>query len=322
MLQTIINRANEIAKYANKTPILTSSTINQMTDAKIFFKCENFQKGGAFKFRGALNTILQLTEDEKKRGIIAHSSGNHAQAVAIVGRLLGIKTTIVMPKNASSVKIAATKGYGATVVFSDIDIKSREETCQQLIDKYNYVLIHPYDNQNIIIGAASTAFEITEEIGELDYIITPIGGGGLISGTGLYSKLSGKIKYVIGSEPELADDAYLSLKTGKLQPAKPPKTIADGLLTHLSELTFNHVTKYVDDIITVSEEEIINAMKLIWERLKIIIEPSSAVPVAALFKGIENGIIKRKSRVGIIISGGNVDLSNYFNELNKKIKDP
>jgi threonine dehydratase len=319
MLDEILERAQEIEHIANYTSVLTSRTLNEMTGCDVYIKCENFQRGGAFKFRGAYNAISQLSDEEKDRGIITHSSGNHAQAVAYVGKLQGIKTTIVMPDNAPDIKVDATRGYGAEIVFSEATIESRENACNKLIDEHGYTLIHPYDNRNVIIGAASASVELISETGPLDYIIAPIGGGGLISGTSAYSKLSGKVKYVIGAEPELANDAYLSLKMGEIQPQQTPVTIADGLRTMLSPLTFNFIKEHVDEIITVSETEIVEAMRFFWERMKIVIEPSSATVLAALIKGLSNDQIESDSKIGLIISGGNVALEGFFERINKQI---
>ena len=322
MLEEILDRAKEIEHIANYTSVLTSRTLNEMTGCDVYIKCENFQRGGAFKFRGAYNAISQLTDDEKERGIITHSSGNHAQAVAYVGKILGIKTTIVMPNNAPDVKVDATRGYGAEIVFSEVSIESREETCNKLIDEHGYSLIHPYDNRNVIIGAASASVELISETGPLDYIIAPIGGGGLMSGTSAYSKLSGKVKFVIGAEPELANDAYLSLKSGEIQAQKTPITIADGLRTMLSPLTFSFIKEHVDSIITVSEAEIVDAMRFFWERMKLVIEPSGAVVLAVLIKGLSDDLIAKESKIGLIISGGNIDLENFFKSMKSQIAQP
>ena len=313
MVSEFIEAYSRLKDVANKTPVFSSRMLNSLIgNNEVHFKCENFQRVGAFKFRGAYNTIVQLDEDEKRRGVITHSSGNHAQAVALVGKLLNIKTLIIMPENAPQVKVNATKEYGAEVVFSKSSIQAREEMCNKLIEEDGYALIHPYDNQNIIYGAGTAALELVDEVGELDYLLAPIGGGGLISGTSKYAKESGTATYVLGAEPEMADDAYRSLKTKKLVTSHQPKTIADGLRTLLSPLTFTHIQQYVDDIILVRELEIIQAMKLLWERMKIVVEPSGAVPLAATIKGYESGIIPPKSKIGIILSGGNVDLTSFF----------
>ncbi len=319
MLENIINASARIAKVANHTPVMTSSTLNEELNCEIFMKCENFQKGGAFKFRGAYNAISKLTDEQKLKGIIAHSSGNHAQGVALVGKILDIKTVIVMPDNAPQVKINATRGYGAEVIFCPPTIEDRTRVCDAEIDKHGYTLIHPYDNENIIEGAASACVELTNEVDELDVLIVPIGGGGLISGSSIYAKLSGKIPIVIGAEPLGADDAYRSFVSEERVLSHVPKTICDGLLTTLSERTFNYINKYVDEIITVEEREIVEAMKFVWERMKIIIEPSSATVLAALRKGRASGSIDDNLRVGMIFSGGNVDINEFFDKIYAKI---
>lgn len=316
MLERIIKSAKILSKIANKTPVMTSRTLNKELNCEIYFKLENFQRGGAFKFRGAFNAISKLDEESKKKGIITHSSGNHAQAVALNGKLLGLKTVIVMPKNAPQVKVDATRGYGAKIVFSASSIESRVKLCDELIEKYSYTMIHPYDNQDVIEGAASVALELVEEVGDLDLIIAPIGGGGLISGTSAYAKLSGKIKRVIGAEPVKADDAFRSFRDNKRVEVHTPDTICDGLRTVLSDLTFGYIVKYVDQIITVEENEIVEALRFIWARMKVLVEPSSAVVLAALRKGIDSGDIIKGSRIGLIISGGNVNIESLIDQYN------
>ncbi|NHI93756.1 MAG: pyridoxal-phosphate dependent enzyme [Candidatus Lokiarchaeota archaeon] len=294
---------------ANKTPVMTSRTLNEMVDASVFLKCENFQRIGAFKFRGAFNKISQLSSEQKKKGVITHSSGNHAQAVAIVAKLLHIKAVIVMPDNAPEVKVNATKGYGAKIVFCENNAEAREKTAQELINANGYTMIHPYDDDQIIAGSGTAAYELIKQVGELDYVFCPIGGGGLISGTAVATKGLSNSSIVIGVEPEMASDAYKSFKSGKIFSSIYPDTIADGLRTSLSERTFEYIKKYVDEIIIVSEKEIIDAMKFLWERMKLVIEPSGAVPVAGIIKYKEK--LKSK-RVGAIISGGNIDLKDFF----------
>lgn len=316
MLERIIKSAKILSKIANKTPVMTSRTLNKELNCEIYFKLENFQRGGAFKFRGAFNAISKLDEESKKKGIITHSSGNHAQAVALNGKLLGLKTVIVMPENAPQVKVDATRGYGAKIVFSASSIESRVKLCDELIEKYSYTMIHPYDNQDVIEGAASVALELVEEVGDLDLIIAPIGGGGLISGTSAYAKLSGKIKRVIGAEPVKADDAFRSFRDNKRVEVHTPDTICDGLRTVLSDLTFGYIVKYVDQIITVEENEIVEALRFIWARMKVLVEPSSAVVLAALRKGIDSGDIIKGSRIGLIISGGNVNIESLIDQYN------
>ena len=294
-----------------QTPVMTSLTANQLANCNLFFKCENFQRTGAFKFRGAYNAISQLSSEEKKRGVVAHSSGNHAQAVALASKMLGIPATIVMPKNASPVKIAATKGYGATVMICDPVVEVREHTTAALIEEHQYVLIHPYDDPRVIAGAGTAALELFHEIDALDSVLAPVGGGGLISGAIIASKGFKPTPQVFAVEPEQANDAFKSFNTGKLVPSINPNTIADGLRTSLSDRTFSIIRKGVEDIITVSEEEIIEAMRFLWERMKLVVEPSGAVPLAGLFNSKDR---LANQRVGLILSGGNVDLSSFFNQ--------
>lgn len=299
--------AKRIRGFAHKTPVLQSSYFNQLTGADLFFKCENFQKVGAFKFRGAFNAISQLSKEDGEKGIITHSSGNHAQAVALASRKNGYKATIVMPENAPKVKVNAVRDYGAKIVFCKSTIESRQETTDQIISKTGATFIHPYDNADVIAGQGTSAKELLEEIPDLHIIIAPIGGGGLMSGTAIASKSIKPDIQVLGAEPKLADDAYRSYQAGSIQPVLRTDTIADGLRTSLSSLTFQIIQENVDDIITVSEESIIRDMRRVWERMKIIIEPSCAVPISALLDG-EIDISGKK--IGIILTGGNVDLEN------------
>ncbi len=315
----IESAAIRIQPYINRTPVKTSRTLNSLLSAKVFFKCENFQRMGAFKFRGACNALLTMDEESKAKGVVTHSSGNHAQAVALAGNMLGLKTTIIMPKNAPKVKVDATRGYGAEIVFSEPDIRSREEACNKLIDKFGYTLIHPYDNERVIQGAGTAAMELLEDVGKLDYLIAPIGGGGLMSGSSIYAKESKKVKVVWGSEPKGADDACRSFISGELVTDHTPNTIADGLRTLLSHRTFGYIRKNVDEIITVNEIQIIESMKFLWERMKLVIEPSGAVPLAALFKAKEEGKLPSGSTVGLILSGGNIDLAPFFQKLTESL---
>ncbi|MHA3964251.1 MAG: pyridoxal-phosphate dependent enzyme [Candidatus Thorarchaeota archaeon SMTZ1-45] len=308
-LQDIYDAHKRIRDYALWTPVMTSSTIDKLIDCKVFFKCENFQRVGAFKFRGALNTISQLTDDERKRGVIAHSSGNHAQALALAASLLHIKATIVMPKNSPKVKVDATCGYGADVVFCENSIESRVKVANELIERYNYVLIHPYNDERIIAGAGTTALELIEEVRVIDYMFAPVGGGGLLSGTSIATKGLCSDSKVIGVEPSNADDAFRSFRDGKIYPSINPNTIADGLRTQLGDLTFPIIKEYVDSIVTVTEEEIVEAMKLLWERMKIVVEPSGAVSLAGVIKMRDE---LQDKRLGVIISGGNIDLTEFF----------
>ncbi|MFW9832096.1 MAG: pyridoxal-phosphate dependent enzyme [Candidatus Thorarchaeota archaeon] len=307
----------QIRQAAIHTPIMTSLTANRLTGCSIFFKCENFQRIGAFKFRGAYNALSQLSQKEKEKGVIAHSSGNHAQAVALAAKMLGITATIVMPRNSSAVKIAATRDYGANIEFCDSSLKAREEVTQKLIKKHGYILIHPYDDERIIAGAGTAAYELINEVGAIDAIFAPVGGGGLVSGTALATKGLCPFAKVYAVEPEQADDAYQSFKSGTLIPSRNPITIADGLRTGLSERTFSIIRQNVDDIFLVSEDEILEALHFLWERMKLVIEPSSAVPLAGLFK-IKDQIDNQ--RIGVILSGGNVDLTSFFDQWKRKIK--
>ena len=309
---------NRIRKVIIQTPVMTSLTADRLTSCKVFFKCENFQRIGAFKFRGAYNAISQLTPKEKKRGVITHSSGNHAQAVALASQLLGVAATIVMPENSTQVKIAATKGYGAKIILCKPDVDARAQEVQKLIKKHKYVLIHPYDDPRIIAGAGTAALELIKETGRLGAIFGPVGGGGLISGTAIATKGLCPNAKVYAVEPEQADDAYRSFTTGKLHPSENPNTIADGLRTSLSDRTFSIIRRHVDEIITVSETEIIDAMKFLWERMKLVIEPSGAVSFAGLIK-IKDQLVNQ--HIGIILSGGNVDLTQFFEQIRTQIKN-
>ncbi|MGD0583411.1 MAG: pyridoxal-phosphate dependent enzyme [Bacteroidales bacterium] len=301
----IQNAHSRIRPYIHWTPVLSSSLIDRMFNMEIFFKCENFQKVGAFKFRGATNAVLQLTEEEKKRGVVTHSSGNHAAALALAASTAGVKAYIVMPDNAPDVKKNAVSGYGADITFCKPTLKAREETASEIMERTGAVLIHAYDNMNVICGQGTAALELLGEKPELDVIIAPVGGGGLLSGTAIAAKgISTGVK-VFGAEPLNANDAYRSFISGKLVPSVNPKTIADGLLTSLSERTFYIIRNNVDGIFTVNEESIVNAMQLIWERMKIIVEPSSATVLAVI---MENPGLFAGKKVGLIISGGNVDL--------------
>lgn len=294
-----------IKPFIHNTPVLTSQQLDRIFGCELLFKCENFQKVGAFKFRGATNAVLSLTEDQKKCGVVTHSSGNHAAALALAAGMNGIKAYIVMPENAPSVKKDAVAGYGAEITFCKPTLQAREETCRSIMERKGATLVHPYDNFNVICGQGTASLELLEEKPGSEIIVAPVGGGGLLSGTSTCVKgINSRIK-VIGAEPFNANDAWKSFTSGKLTPSVNPVTIADGLLTSLSELTFSIIRKYADDIFTAGEESIIASMKLVWERMKIIIEPSSAT-VLAVIK--ENPDFFRGRKVGLIISGGNVDL--------------
>ena len=304
--QDIITASVKIKNYIHRTPVLSSSLINDRIGCNLHFKCENFQKVGAFKSRGAINTVLSLSKVQLAKGVCTHSSGNHAQALARAAKLLNIKAYIVMPKNAPNVKIAAVKQYDGEITFCEPTLEARESTLKKIILKTAATEVHPYNDYRIICGQATAALELIEDIPDLNKIIAPVGGGGLLSGTALSTKYFSPKTKVIAAEPEMANDAFRSYYEGKFIPSDNPQTIADGLLTSLGILTYPIILKHVDQIITASEESIIEAMQLIWERMKIIIEPSSAVPLAAI---LENKIDVKNQNIGIIISGGNVDLT-------------
>lgn len=296
-----------IAAFAHKTVVLTSSYFNKMTGGKLYFKCENFQKIGAFKFRGAFNAISRLSGDDGQKGIVTHSSGNHAQAVAHAAQLNGYQATIVMPENAPSVKVNAVREYGAEIVFCDPTIEARQAAAERVIDKTGAVFIHPYNHPDVIAGQGTCAKELLEDYPNLDLIVAPVGGGGLISGTAITAKhLNPDIK-IIAAEPEIADDAYRSFRSGKIEPVLRTDTVADGLRTSIGELTFRVIQTHLDDIVTVSEESIISTMRMVWERMKILIEPSSAVPLASI---LEDKIDVSGKRAGILLTGGNVALDD------------
>ncbi|MBN1390552.1 MAG: pyridoxal-phosphate dependent enzyme [Candidatus Thermoplasmatota archaeon] len=297
--------ARRIEGHVIRTPVMTSSSIDLMTGTRLFFKCENFQRVGAFKFRGATNTVLSLTEDEIMNGVATHSSGNHAQALALAARNRGVPAYIVMPMNSPRVKVDAVRGYGASITFCQPTLGSRESTLEEVVSATGAYFIHPYDDPRIIAGQGTAALELLDDAGNLDIVMAPVGGGGLISGTAIGTKGVSPRTLVIAAEPQNADDAFRSFRSGTLIRSSDPDTIADGLRTSLSDLTFSIIREHVDDIVTVSEAGIIKAMRLVWERMKIIIEPSSAVPLGAL---LENKLDVSNKRVGIILSGGNVDL--------------
>lgn len=307
-LEDIEQTHEAIRSMVHRTPVMTCQSINKISGANIFFKCENFQKIGAFKVRGASSASLRLTEEEKKCGLATHSSGNHAQAVSRSAQLLGIPAYIVMPKNAPSIKKAATKGYGAEITFCEPTLQARETTLQGILDQTGATFIHPYDDYNIIAGQATAAKELVEDAGnDFDMLMAPVGGGGIACGTALIANYLLPNGIAIGAEPKMVDDAYRSFKSKQLQFNDTTATIADGLRTNLSEKTLDILLRYMEDIITVEEQEIIDAMRLIWERMKIIIEPSCAVPLAAVLREKERF---RGKKIGIIITGGNVDLGN------------
>ena len=306
-----LKRAFErVSGVVRHTPLLSSQTFDRMTGGKLLFKCENFQTGGAFKFRGAVNAVNSLPEAEARKGVATHSSGNHAQAVALAARMRGISATIVMPETAPQVKVNAVRGYGADIRFCEATLAAREAALERVVAETGASFIHPSNDVRVIAGQSTVFQEMQQDAAGLDMVLTPVGGGGLLSGTALAAKLlteaeSAESVKVIGCEPAQADDAYRSFKSGELVFPDHPDTIADGLKTALGSNTFPIVRKFVDDIVLVQEEEILQAMKLIWERMKIVVEPSAAVPLAALLNG---SLDVRGARVGIILSGGNVDL--------------
>ena len=302
----IVDAHKRLTGVAHKTPVLTSRTIDKLVNSQVFFKCENFQRAGAFKFRGAYNALSQLSEPQKRRGVLTFSSGNHAGAIAISGQLLNIPSTIVMPDDAPSVKLAATRGYGAEVLLYKRAQMTREDLAQQLIKERQLTFIHPYDHPHVIAGQGTAAKELIEEVGELDLLLVCCGGGGLLSGCAIATKaLSPRCK-VIGVEPEKADDATRSFHTKTLHTVHNPDTIADGARTpSLGKITFPIVLHYVDDMVTVSEEAIRRTMFFLWERMKIVVEPTGVLAAAALLEGV---VKAPDARVGVIISGGNVDL--------------
>jgi len=302
----VVEAADRISAYAHKTPVLTSDTSNKKAEAELFFKCENFQKVGAFKFRGACNAVFSLSDNGASKGVATHSSGNHAQALALAARLKNIPAFVVMPRNAPPVKIAAVKGYGAEVILCEPTQTARESTLKKVVSDTGSTFIHPYDNVDVIAGQGTAALELLTEVPDLDIIITPVGGGGLLSGTAIAAKQIKPDIQIIGAEPALADDAYRSFKTGKRILLDKTDTVADGLRTSLSERTFSIIHDKVNDIVTVQESSIIRDMRWVWERMNMIIETSCAVPVSAVF---DKKIDVKGKKVGIIITGGNVDLS-------------
>ncbi len=310
--------AERIKPWAHRTPVMTSQAVDARAGASVFLKCENFQKVGAFKFRGAMNAVLRLSENERRNGVITHSSGNHAQAVALAGKLVGIPVTVVMPRNAPAVKRAATEGYGARIVSCEPTFRSREDTVAAEIKRRGFTLIHPFDDWNVIAGQGTAALELFEDAGPLDVLICPVGGGGLLAGTALAVEGRLPAVSVMAGEPANADDARRSLETGQIQVCADPATIADGLrTTSIGPRNFAVINSRVSNIVAVSEQEIVEAMRFVWERVKIVIEPSSAVAVApVLNRKIDAG----SKRVGIILSGGNVDLSSYFTALSSGLR--
>jgi threonine dehydratase len=311
-LEMIVQAAHRIKAYIHHTPVMTSQAINEIAGCQLYFKCENLQKVGAFKMRGATNAVLSLTDEQRSRGVATHSSGNHAQALALAARLTGTRAYIVMPENAPKVKVAAVQGYGAEITFCEPTLQARETTLEAVVEKTGASFIHPYNDLSIITGQATAALELHEEIANLDVLVAPVGGGGLLSGSALASHYLRPGCRVIAAEPEGANDAWQSLQKGEIVPSLQPKTIADGLLTSLGSLTFPIIQKYVEEIITVDDGTITCAMQLIWERMKLVVEPSGAVPLASILNHPHKF---QNKKVGVIISGGNVDVSRFFEGL-------
>jgi len=315
--EAILAAHARIASRIHRTPVLTSASLNAIAGARLFFKCENLQKTGSFKIRGASNAILSLTQQEVARGIVTQSSGNHGAAVACAAAWRGVPAWIVMPKNAPAVKAAAIEGYGGEIVFCEPTVTARKATCDRVQAETGAHLVHPYDDDRIIAGQATAAKELLEEVGDLDAVFAPVSGGGLLSGTCLGTQGIRADMRVVGCEPERADDAYRSLTSGTLQSLESSDTIADGLRASLAPRTFAILRRHVERILLVSEEEIISAARLVWERMKIVIEPSSAVAIAPLLKpGVVASLNLPKRtdggtpKLGVIFSGGNLDLSS------------
>jgi threonine dehydratase len=303
----LLQQAKErIAPYIHHTPVLTNQSINKLAGANLYFKCENLQKVGAFKMRGAANAVFSLPEAKRAKGVATHSSGNHAQALALAARQAGIQAYIVMPENAPKVKVAAVKGYGAEVIFCEPTLQAREDTLDAVVERSGATFIHPYNNYEVIAGQATAAMEFFEQVPEpLDILCAPVGGGGLLSGSALATHFFSSQTRILAAEPAGANDAWQSLQAGKLIPQTAPDTVADGLRTSLGDKTFAIIHEHVKEIICVSDEEIVAAMRLIWERMKIIAEPSGAVPLAAILKTKERW---QGEKIGLIITGGNIDL--------------
>jgi len=317
-IDEIRQAADRLKPWAHVTPVLTSRTLDQRCGGSIFLKCENFQRTGAFKFRGAMNALLQLSDAERASGVVTHSSGNHAQALALAGQLLQVPVCVVMPHTAPAIKHAATKGYGAKIVSCEPTQAARESTVAQQIEEHGYTLIHPFDNWNVIAGQGTVALELLEQAGPLDLVISPVGGGGLASGTTLAVKAVSPTSRVVGVEPRRADDARRSIELGSIQPSGDPRTVADGLRTSLGERTFAVLRGRIDQIVSATEPEIIETLRFLWERFKMIVEPSSAVAVAPVASGT---LPVKGLKVGIIVSGGNVDVEPFFQALSSKWLD-
>ncbi len=311
-VEEIRRAAERLAPWAHRTPVLTSRTLDAACGGSVFLKCENFQRVGAFKFRGAMNALLQLDDTGRAAGVVTHSSGNHAQALALAGQLLGIKVCVVMPRTAPAIKRAATEGYGARVVPCEPTLAAREAAVADEIARHGLTPVHPYDDWRVIAGQGTAAWELLDQAGPLDLVVCPVGGGGLLAGTALAVKGRSPTTQVVGAEPKAADDAFRSFQAGTILPAGDPRTAADGLRTSLGTRPFSVIQRHVDAIVTVTEPEILGAMRFVWERFKIVVEPSGSVPVAPVLSG---GLPVRGLRVGLILTGGNVDLGPLFEAL-------
>ncbi len=318
-LNEIREAVDRLKGRVHQTPVLTSRNLDTRTGGSIFLKCENFQKVGAFKFRGAMNALLQLNDAEKAAGVVTHSSGNHGQALAAAGQILGVPVCVVMPRTAPAVKRAAVEGYGARVVSCEPTLAAREAAVAEQIEQFHLHLVHPFDDWRVIAGQGTAAWELLDQVENLDMVITPIGGGGLASGTVLTVKGRSPATRVIGVEPASADDARRSLISGQIEPSNDPMTIADGLRTSLGPKPFSVLQRHLDGIVTATDAQTLDALRFVWERLKIIIEPSSAVPIAPVFNG---SLDVKGLRVGILVGGGNVDLDPMFQALTAKIPNP
>ncbi len=301
----VVKAHTVVGQFAHRTPVLSSQSINLLTSEDIYFKCENFQKVGAFKFRGAINAVMSLDNEKAKKGVATHSSGNHAAALALAAKTRGVDAYVVMPENAPEIKKRAVAGYGASISFCEPTLQARESALATIIEETGATEVHPYDNFDVIAGQGTAAKEMLEDLDEMNRVLIPVGGGGLLAGSALAVKHISPGTRVVGCEPAGADDAYRSFLKGEIIPSINPQTIADGLLTSLGQRNFAIIRNHVDEIVTVSESSIIQAMRMIWERMKIIIEPSSAVPLAAV---LEERATIPDTKTGIIISGGNLDL--------------
>ncbi|MBN2290067.1 MAG: threonine/serine dehydratase [Candidatus Glassbacteria bacterium] len=315
-LDNIRRAAVAVREAANRTPVMRSRTLDRLCGAEVYLKCENFQRTGSFKFRGAYNAVSLLDEAQRSAGVVTHSSGNHAQALALAAAAAGVRARIVMPSGSVPVKVEAVRGYGAEVILCENTLRSRESTAATLVESQGLCLVHPYNDERVMAGAGTAALELLEEAGPLDYVLAPVGGGGLLSGTATAVKGLCPQAVVWGVEPAGADDAFRSLESGRLVPQTDPRTIADGLRTSLGEKTFEVIRRRVDRIVPVEEEEIVQAMRFLWQRMKLVVEPSGAVPLVPVVRGeIPAG---RELRVGVILSGGNIDLETFFSGFLKR----